>query len=61
VEESYRPAEAVRAEELFLAVTTQDIVPVVQFDGTPIGDGRPGPCTRELMRIFSEYVSNNSQ
>jgi len=59
VEEAYRPADAARAEELFLAVTTQDIVPVVRFDGDRIGDGRPGPCTRKLIETFADYVSQN--
>ena len=56
VEEAYRPADAARAQELFLAVTTQDIVPVVQFDGARIGDGRPGRCTRKLIEIFADYA-----
>jgi len=56
VEAPYSPQDAARADELFLAVTTQDIVPVVRFDGIQIGDGRPGPCTRALIKAFSEFV-----
>ncbi|HPD47303.1 MAG TPA: aminotransferase class IV [Anaerohalosphaeraceae bacterium] len=56
VEEVYRPADAARAEEVFLAVTTQDIVPVAAFDGVQIGEGRPGACTRKLIEVFREYV-----
>ncbi len=56
VEEAFRPEDAMRAEELFLAVTTQDIVPVVQFDKIRIGGGRPGDCTHRLIELFAEHV-----
>lgn len=56
VEEAFRPDQAKAAEEVFLAVTTQDIVPVVRFDGVQVGAGRPGACTRRLVDVFVDYV-----
>ena len=56
VEESLSCAEAAHATELFIAMTTQDIVPVVRFEGTRIGDGRPGRLTQQLMREFRQFV-----
>jgi D-alanine transaminase len=48
--------QAVSSEELFIAVTTKDIVPVIQFDGQTIGSGTPGPETKKLIALFKEIV-----
>jgi D-alanine transaminase len=50
------PQQAASADELFLAVTTKDIVPVVRFDDAVIGDGRPGPCTKALTTEFRRFT-----
>ncbi len=42
------------AEELFLAGTTTEIMPIVQVDGRPVGDGTPGPVTRRLVKLFRD-------
>ncbi len=41
-----------RADELFLAGTTVEVMPVVQVDGNPVGDGTPGPVTAALADLF---------
>jgi D-alanine transaminase len=56
VEKSLTPRQASTAEELFTAVTTKDIVPVVRFDDKPIGDGKPGRYTRLLMQEFGSFT-----
>jgi len=38
-----------RADEVFLTGTTTHVMPVVDIDGTTIGDGRPGEVTRTLL------------
>ncbi len=50
--------EAAKAEELFIAVTTKDIVPVVKFDGQTIGDGRPGKWTKQLIEEFKKFMGS---
>jgi len=50
------PQEAARADELFLAVTTKDIVPVIRFGETTIGNGRPGPWTQALTNEFRKFT-----
>lgn len=40
------------ADECFLTGTAAEIVPVVSLDGRPIGNGEPGPVTRDLLRRF---------
>lgn len=42
------------AEEVFLAGTGDEVCPVIQLDGAPIGNGKPGPITKRLLRDFLE-------
>ena len=51
------PEQAAAADEMFLAVTTKDIVPVVRFNDTVIGDGTPGPCTKALTAEFRKFTT----
>jgi len=44
------------ADECFLTGTAAEVVPVTKIDGRVIGDGLPGPTTRELMRAYSELT-----
>lgn len=55
-EKSLTPAEAKKAQELIMGVTTRDVVPIVEFDGAKIADGKPGPITRRLEKQFQQYV-----
>lgn len=51
------PQQAIAADELFIAVTTKDIVPVVTFDGAAIGNGKPGPHTQALIKEFQKFTA----
>jgi branched-chain amino acid aminotransferase len=44
------------ADECFLTGTAAEVVPVVKVDSRTIGDGIPGPVTRELMARFHELT-----
>ena len=52
--------ELVRAEEVFITGTNKGVVPVVQIDDRPIGNGRPGPHTRKLMTALSEQAASHA-
>ena len=56
IEKSLTPQQASYADELFIASTTQDITPVVKFDGKLIGDGKPGKHTKLLTREFLSFT-----
>jgi len=56
IEKSLTPQQAGCSDELFIAVTTKDIVPVVKFDGRLIGDGRPGKYTKLLIEEFRSFT-----
>jgi D-alanine transaminase len=48
--------QLLRADEVFLAGTTIEVLPVVRIDATPIRDGLPGPLTRRLQAAFRASV-----
>jgi D-alanine transaminase len=56
VEKAITPDQAKRCSEMFLAVTTKDILPVVQFDGCKIGTGRVGEWTQGLIDRFRKLT-----
>jgi D-alanine transaminase len=60
VEKAQTPVQAAECDEMFIAVTTKDIVPVVQFDGAMVGGGECGVITRRLMDEFQQWVRANS-
>lgn len=55
-ERAFTPAEALSAREAFVTSATNTVMPVVRIDGTPIGDGRPGPVTMRLRRHFHDIA-----
>lgn len=57
-EQAFTPEQAKGMDELFIAVTTKDIVPVVELDDQAIGSGKPGPCTNTLLTLFREYTES---
>jgi len=56
VEKSLSPQQAINADELFIAVTTKDIVPVVKFDGKTIANDKPGKYTKLLIEEFRAFT-----
>lgn len=56
IEKSLTPQQASSADELFIASTTNDIIPVVRFDEKLIGDGKPGKYTKLLIQEFRSFT-----
>jgi branched-chain amino acid aminotransferase len=44
------------ADECFLTGTAAEVIPVVECDARPIGTGKPGPITRDLLDRFHKLV-----
>jgi branched-chain amino acid aminotransferase len=44
------------ADECFLTGSAAEVIPVVKVDNRPIGDGKPGSVTRDLMAKFHEIT-----
>jgi len=47
-------ANARQAREMLLLGSSVKVAPVVQWDGRPVGDGRPGPASRALLQLLEE-------
>ncbi len=56
MEKSLTPQQASGADELFIASTTNDIIPVVRFDEKLIADGKPGKYTKLLIQEFRSFT-----
>lgn len=46
------------SDEAFITGTAAEIGPVVEVDGRQIGDGKPGPQTRALMKAYRDLVNS---
>jgi len=55
--ERVRPERLLSAAEVFLTGTTAGVWPVGSIDGTPSGDGQPGPVSTRLGKRFRRVVS----
>ena len=53
VDRPFHLADVPRLEEFFLTGTTTDVMPVVEIDAKPVGDGRPGPVTMRLYEAIA--------
>jgi D-alanine transaminase len=55
-ERPFSVAEALAADEAFLSSTSAFLIPVVEIDGKTIGDGAPGPISRQLLARYSDHL-----
>ncbi len=46
------PADLRSADEVFLSSTAGGLMPVTRVDGQPVDDGRPGPITVRLRKLY---------
>jgi branched-subunit amino acid aminotransferase/4-amino-4-deoxychorismate lyase len=54
-EEPIHASDLLRADEAFLTNAVSGIVPLVGVDGQVVGNGRPGPVTRELLEKHTAW------
>lgn len=48
-------------DEAFFTGTAAEISPIVSIDRRKIGEGKPGPLTRRVQKLFSEVTSGNDK
>ncbi|HAW48438.1 MAG TPA: D-amino acid aminotransferase [Roseovarius sp.] len=53
-ERAFTMDEAKAADEAFVTSASAFVMPVVEIDGTALGDGTPGPVARRLREIYLE-------
>jgi D-alanine transaminase len=47
--------EARGADELWLASSTKEVLPIVTLDGQPLGNGRPGSIYRQMADWYQQF------
>jgi 4-amino-4-deoxychorismate lyase len=45
------------ADEVFLSSSTREVMPVVEVDGVPVGNGRPGPAAADLQAALRHLAT----
>jgi D-alanine transaminase len=55
-ERAYTLAELSSADEVFSSGTTVEIMPIIEVDGKPVGNGQPGAVTRNLQNLFKAEI-----
>ena len=43
-------------DEAFLTSSGHEVMPIVTIDQVKIGEGKPGPITKEVMKLFREHT-----
>ena len=56
IERDLARAELTLADEVFFSGTAAELVPVREIDDHQIGEGTPGPVTRELQRVHDDAL-----
>jgi branched-chain amino acid aminotransferase len=60
VERNLVRAELALADEVFLTGTAAELTPLREIDDIPIGEGIPGPVTREIQAAFDDALHGRS-
>ena len=55
-ERAFSVHEALGAAEAFLTSATSFVLPVIEIDGKPVADGKPGPVTQRLREIYIDMA-----
>ena len=61
IERPFSVTEAQAAAEAFITSATAFVTPVVEIDGQPVGDGRPGPATARLREAYIHHSRQRLQ
>ncbi len=55
-EEQISREDLLAADEIFLTSTLKDILAITTLNGNPVGDGKPGPVTKDLAKKFKKFL-----
>jgi branched-chain amino acid aminotransferase len=53
--------ELYMADEVFMTGTAAELTPIREIDNYAVGDGRPGPITREVGRVFEDALNGRAE
>ncbi len=57
IEKDLFMADLMTADEVFLCNSIKQVVPVISIDAQVVGDGTPGPLTRQIRNLYQEEVN----
>lgn len=60
IEEVLTPFDLATADEAFLTGTAAEVIPMIELDAKPIGNGKPGAITKRLMQLFRDATVNGT-
>ena len=61
IERAFTVDEAYRAQEAFITSASAFVMPVVEIDGKKIGQGTPGPITKELRAAYQQFAEQSAR
>lgn len=56
IEEAFNLKDVFNMDEVFYTSTTAEVMPVIEIDGSAIGNGQPGVITRKLQEAFTAQI-----
>ena len=60
-ETNFTRDEVYISDEAFFTGTAAEVTPIREVDGRSIGNGRPGPVTKKLQKLFFQIVKGESK
>ena len=48
-------AEVRAADEIWVTSSSKEVLAIVELDGKPVGDGRPGPVFHRMHQLYQEF------
>jgi branched-chain amino acid aminotransferase len=60
VERDIDRTELYTCEECFMTGTAAHVTPVVELDRRPIGDGKMGPISRDLVKLYFDIITGRN-
>lgn len=60
VERDIDRTELYTCDECFMTGTAAHVTPVVELDRRPIGDGKMGPISRELVKLYFDIITGRN-
>ena len=61
IEQNFARSEMYLADELFFTGTAAEVTPIREVDRRSVGDGRPGPITKEIQTAFLDVVKGKKK
>lgn len=57
IERPFTLRQALAAREVFVTSTSSNVMPVVKIDDKIVGDGKPGPLSLKLLKLYVAYAA----